>query len=187
MSKMKLTNKILSVILAVSALLTSIPIVAAANDVTKSPINENAPKTLEELRTADIAETAKLPRFDSRDYGIVNTVRDQGTSDLCWAYASVSVAETAIMKKGIADNVSLSPEKLGYFRHLRGADPLGNTAGEQTAQSGNWYNTSGDPIYAASVWSQWCGPVYADSKADIKTVYAQTPYHLITAVNIVHA
>lgn len=159
-------------------------------DVTLAPMDGNAPKTLEELRETDIDEIARLSRFDSRDYGVVTPVRDQGNSDLCWAYASVNASETSILRKGLCADMSevlFSAEKTGYFRHNRGADPLKNTQGEITENSSNWYNTSGDPEYAAAVWSQWCGPVRQGVSVDLSTVYANTAYRLTNVVHLENA
>lgn len=156
-------------------------------DVTLAPIHTDAPQTLEELRLSDSSEVAKLPRFDSRDYQIITPVKDQGSSDLCWAYASVSCSEASILRKGIDhgatnNTLSLSAENLGYARHNRGSDPLGNTKGEITGA--NWYNTSGEPGYGATVWSQWCGPVKTGVTVDLKTIYNNTDYRLENAICI---
>lgn len=45
--------------------------------------DEDAPQSIDELRAADPREIAKLPRFDSRNYGIVPPVKDQGGSNIC--------------------------------------------------------------------------------------------------------
>ncbi|MCI8980524.1 MAG: C1 family peptidase [Clostridia bacterium] len=159
-------------------------------DVTLAPMDSGAPKTLEELKQTNIEEIAKLSRFDSRDYGVVTPVKDQGSSDLCWAYSSVNASETSILRNGLCSDISevvLSPEKLGYFRHNRGADPLKNTLGEITENSSNWYNTSGNPEYGATIWSQWCGPVKQGVSADLNTVYANTAYRMVNAVHIENA
>ncbi len=176
-----------SVILSICISMLVITTLKVYADVTLAPAHADAPKTLEELRVSDLAEVAKLPRFDSRDYQIITPVKDQGSSDLCWAYASVSASEAAILRKGIdpkaANNtLSLSAENLGYARHNRGADPLGNTKGEITGA--NWYNTSGDPGYGATVWSQWCGPVKTGVSVDLKTIYDNTDYRLENAICI---
>ena len=95
------------------------------------------------LRNVDIEMLAAQPRFDSREYGIITPVRDQGNTSLCWAYSTASASETSVLRKGIdaavtAKSVFLSPQQIGYARHNRGADPLGNTSGERTPQSGEW-------------------------------------------------
>ncbi len=104
---------------------------------------------------------ANAAAYDGRNAAIITPVRDQGSSSLCWAYASVSAAEASILKSGIAhgenaETLKLSPLQLGYACHNRGADPLGNTTGESTGK--DWYYETGNSSYAPSGFSQWCGP-----------------------------
>lgn len=111
------------------------------------------------------AENDLPQKYDSRDYGIVTPVKDQGYTSLCWAYAAAGASEISVLKSGIdesvnANNLSFSPHQIGYSRHNRGADPLGNTTGEISGVS-NWQNEGGGIKYAAAMLSQWCGPVSA--------------------------
>lgn len=116
--------------------------------------------------TVSANEDVELPaRFDSRTYGIVTPVRDQGYTSLCWAYAAAGASEISVLKSGIdksvnADNLYLSPQQIGYSRHSRGADPLDNTSGENSGIS-DWSGQGGGTKYAAALLSQWCGPVSA--------------------------
>lgn len=147
--------------------------------------DKNAPQTLAELRTADPAEVAKISRFDSRNYGIVPPVKDQGYSNICWCYAAINASETSILRSGIdptatTDNLRLSPEVLAQARHNRGADPLGNTKGETTGK--DWYTASGDVSYTAPLLSQWCGPVRAGETAD--NAFEKPAYRLENAMHI---
>lgn len=124
-------------------------------------------KSPETLRNADIEALASQERFDSREYGIVTPVRDQGDTSLCWAYSVANASETSVLRKGIDTTVTarrcfLSPQQIGYARHNRGADPLGNTAGETTAESAQWAYSNGGIDYVAGLLSTWCGPVAAN-------------------------
>ena len=90
-----------------------------------------AEKTPQTLRKADISSLIKEPQFDSREYGIITPVKDQGTTSLCWAYSTVNASEASILRSGIDKNasvrsLSLLPEQIGYARWNRGADPLQN-------------------------------------------------------------
>lgn len=103
--------------------------------------------------------------FDSRNYGIVTPVRDQGYTSLCWAYAAAGASEISVLKSGTdktatADNLCFSPHQIGYSRHSRGVDPMGNTTGENSGIS-DWSNQGGGIKYAAALLSQWCGPISA--------------------------
>nr|QGT51007.1 hypothetical protein Firmicute1046_0830 [uncultured Firmicutes bacterium] len=181
--------KILSGI-AAGALIFATPTVYA--DVTLAPTHPSAPQTLAELRVSDPTEVARLPRFDSRDYGIITPVKDQKDSDLCWAYSAISASEAAILREGIdpsatKDTLSLSAEGLGYLRHNRAADPLKNTLGEITEHAANWYHTSGNSGDGATVLSQWCGPLKSDEAINMNTAYANTAYLMERAVCLENA
>lgn len=131
------------------------------------PVYADGVKTPEDLRNADIETLVAQPRFDSREYAVVTPVRDQGNTSLCWAYSAASASETSVLRKGIDAGVTartwfLSPQQIGYVRHKRGADSLGNTAGETTAQSGEWAYSDGGVTYAAGLLSTWCGPIAAN-------------------------
>lgn len=134
----------------------------------------------------DRNEIAAMPKYDSRDYGFVTPVKDQGSSNICWAYASIAASETSVLRKGsdpdaTASGLRLSPEAIAYARHNRGADPLGNTNGEYSGA--NWYTTSGDPSYSALLMSQWCGPS-PESAAVASDHYENAVYRLENAVNL---
>lgn len=122
-----------------------------------------AEKTPQTLRKADISSLIKEPQFDSREYGIITPVKDQGKTSLCWAYSTVNASEASILRSGIDKNasvrsLSLLPEQIGYARWNRGADPLQNAQNNDT-QTGDWKNKTGSTHVAASLLSQWCGPV----------------------------
>lgn len=145
-------------------------------------------ESLEQLRNADAADIAGLSKYDSRDYGIVTPVRDQKDSNLCWAYASVSASEVSILRSGIdpnatKDNLSLSPESLGYSRWYRPTDPLGNTQAVYEQEGANWYTSSGNAAYCASMMSQWCGPIDKGKPANADP-FENALYHLDNAVHI---
>lgn len=145
-------------------------------------------QTLEQLRAADAADIAELSKYDSRDYGIVTPVKDQKDSDLCWAYAAVAASEISILRSGIdanatANNLSLSPEALGYSRWYRPADPLGNAKQVYDQNGTNWYTSSGNASYCAALMSQWCGPIGIENPANAEP-FANTKYHLDNAVRI---
>ncbi len=125
-------------------------------------------KTPADLRNADITELARQPKFDSREYGIITPVKDQGYTSLCWAYATAAASEASVLRSGMAENAnnwSFSPFQIGYARHNRGTDPLNNTIGEKTNTT-DWRNSSGGTKYAAALLSQWCGPVKSDVPYD---------------------
>lgn len=142
--------------------------------------------TLEQLQNASISEIASLSEYDGRQFGIVTNVKDQGDSNLCWAYSVINASETSILRSGIdasvnSSTLSLSPEQLAYRTHNRGADPLGNSSGEYTGK--NWYSSAGNSSYGGVVFSQWCGPVLSNQSANCDP-YQNCAYRLVKAENI---
>lgn len=102
------------------------------------------------------------PTYDGRNIGVVTPVQDQGDSDLCWAYSAIGAAETSLLKSNLAEktipnSTILSPTQLGYACQNRGSDPLGNT--NEIKNDGDFRYSKGSSYYAASLFSQWCGPV----------------------------
>ncbi len=148
----------------------------------------DTPQTLEQLRQADEKDIAALSTYDSRDYGIVTPVKDQSDSNLCWAYASVAASEVSILRSGIAsnatkDNLSLSPEALGYSRYYRPADPFGNTPAVNEQGGADWYYSPGSASDCGSMMSQWCGPVDKAKPANTNP-FENALFHLNNAVHI---
>lgn len=132
------------------------------------------------------SEIYNLPSYNSQDYGIVTSVKDQGSSSLCWAYAAIAAAETSILKSGIDKNaskntLSLSPTSIGYGRYNRPADPLNNVAGE--ASGNNWLNFSGESAYAGILMSQWWGPI-SNSLSASTNAYENNSYKLKNMIKI---
>ncbi len=109
-----------------------------------------------------VAEIATRDKYDGRDYGIITPVKDQGNSNLCWAYSSMAAAEASILKSGIdktvtKDTLSLNPVAAAYRVYKREADPLGNTGGDW--QSVDYTQKAGDPLKIVKLCSMWWAPV----------------------------
>ena len=167
--------------------------VCAAEEVQRTDWSEGvvgkpdalAPQTLLELQNSLPSEVAKLPRYDSRNYGIVPPVKDQGGSNICWCYAGITASEISIHRTGIDPNANintlrLSPELLAQVRHQRGADPLNNTKGENTNQ--DWYSSPGNTAYTPALFAQWWAPVPVGGNAN--TAYENCAYRLESALHL---
>ncbi len=147
----KLTEKLLCLLLC-AAIFCGIAVSSSGSSA----------KAEEVVSSLSAEELAKMPKYDGRDYGIVTPVKDQGTTNLCWAYSSVAAAEASILKSGIdptatKDSLSLNPTAVAYRVFRRTADPLGNTGGEQ--KSGDFTQATGNPLYAAKLFSMWWAPL----------------------------
>lgn len=116
-------------------------------------------KTLSYRHLPSLEEIVSLPEYDGRDYGIITPVKDQGSTNLCWAYSSIAASEASIVRSGLKplDEVNLNPTAAAYRVNNRGNDPLGNTSGNYV--SGDFTTFTGNPSKIATIFSGWWGPV----------------------------
>lgn len=116
-------------------------------------------KTLSYKPLPSLEEIVSLPEYDGRDYGIITPVKDQGSTNLCWAYSSIAASEASIVRLGLKplDEVNLNPTAAAYRVSNRGNDPLGNTSGNYV--SGDFTTFTGNPSKIATIFSGWWGPV----------------------------
>ncbi len=85
--------------------------------------------------------------YDSRDFGYITSVKNQGTFGTCWAHAFVACAEAGMVKKGYEEDFdNYSELHLSYFYHKRN-EALGDGADDISGQHG--YFGGGNGIYAA--------------------------------------
>lgn len=116
-------------------------------------------KTLSHRTLPSLEEIVSLPEYDGRDYGIITPVKDQGSTNLCWAYSSIAASEASIVRSGLKplDEVNLNPTAAAYRVNNRAGDPLGNTSGNYV--SGDFTTFTGNPSKIATIFSGWWGPV----------------------------
>lgn len=116
-------------------------------------------KTLSYRPLPSLEEIVSLPEYDGRDYGIITPVKDQGSTNLCWAYSSIAASEASIVRSGLKplDEVNLNPTAVAYRVSNRAGDPLGNTSGNYV--SGDFTTFTGNPSKIATIFSGWWGPV----------------------------
>lgn len=136
------------------------------------------------LNSMTIDEIIAKEKYSSCDYNIVTSNLDQGSTNICWAYATASASETSILKDQIdsstKDTLRFSPTQIAYRTFNRDSDPLNNTSGVYTSDK---WNVTGNPYNTFLMLSQWCAPVSGDmpAKAD---AYENNLYRLLDAENI---
>lgn len=81
--------------------------------------------------------------YDSREEGLVTSVKNQHPFGTCWAFGMAAIMETSLLfqGKGVYD---LSEEHLSYFFSHRQNDPLGNTALDQNNVIGEYHSAGGN-------------------------------------------
>lgn len=97
--------------------------------------------------------------YDSRAYGYITPVRDQGYWGSCWAFSAIGMAEANLIRKGLAsNNIDLSELHLAYFFYHTVADPLGNTAGDSTkALLDSYLDQGGNSAFTTFALASWIG------------------------------
>lgn len=133
------------------------------------------------LNSMSVDEIARQERYNSCDYDIVTPNLDQGSTQICWAYATASASETSVLKDRLDNNTKdtlrFSPQQIAYRMHNRDKDPLNNTDG---VYANDKWNVTGSSDNTFLILSQWCAPV-AGGVAHNANAYENNLYRLLDA------
>ncbi len=105
---------------------------------------------------------AELPSYLDYRGSYVTSAKNQNPYGICWAYNTISLAETSMLLKGWDFNATdFSEFHLAYYLFNRTSDSLGLTTGDTTnVGEGETYLTNGaDNFMTALALSGWMGPV----------------------------
>ena len=157
---MERIKKLIVVILCVGMISSlNISFIYASQSNGYHPLNikiesPDVPKTVTPKRNARSLDSY----YSSSELGQVTSVKDQGNTELCWAFGITSMGETSLIKQGIAStNVDFSEKHFGYFMYNRKNDILNNTKGDKTKVSGDWRYAGGNSLLAMLSLTGWYG------------------------------
>ena len=104
------------------------------------------------------AEYNSLGVVNSVGTPIITPIKDQGYSGNCWAFAHISMAETAYIRKQDVGSVNFSEAHLAYFSwNSRTTDPNDPMCLDGMREA-DPYNLGGNVYFAGGCLARWAGP-----------------------------
>lgn len=196
--KKKCCAIVLSLVLAISMIWQSVPVLAEESnntdlDIAKEVVNsyrdidEAPPVSVSEYEGSHIPqdvidglEESFVPfGWDENSNTALPAVRNQGNIGTCWAHSVMSMIEMNLAKKGNPYE-NMSEFQSVFFMNHDWIDPLGLCSGDNfrtvdentTTLASNWYDHGGNTAYTKFMLMDWVGAV---SEKD----YENTAYNVL--------
>lgn len=149
--------------------------------------------SVEKLRQAPIEKIMEWDSYDSRKFGFVSSVKNQGQQNICWAYGALAAMETSMLREGlyIPFNITDLWLKADLFaRTTKGwfDDPLDlcdvDNPNHGTILAQNVYDVGGNMPVVSLVASRWYGVYDFTDNYNGNTVAREeyAPYRMEKAV-----
>ncbi|MCQ2416086.1 MAG: lectin like domain-containing protein [Lachnospiraceae bacterium] len=124
--------------------------------------------------------------FDARAKNWVTPAKNQTGAETCWAYSTVSLAETNMLSKSLSSGApDYNETALAYFMYNKGTlnDPLGLTLGDRAELKGKtWTNIGGNPLFSMMSLSGWKGVSNQSMTVDTSQYLTSQAYESNAAV-----
>ena len=98
-------------------------------------------------------------KYDSREYGRVTSVKNQGAFGTCWAFAAIGEAESSLLTQGLVNqDIDLSEYQFAYFFYHYAVDSLENLKNDYSrSMNGSYLMAGGNNYYSMFALSSWRG------------------------------
>ena len=120
-------------------------------------------------------------RYDSREKGVVTSVKNQNPWESCWSFATMAALESSLIRQGLYTDIDLSEYHLIDHTFFGVEDPLGGTAEDSVQFNGTHgqaMNGGGNVLVAYHALTNWIGAVeesrarYPGGEAEIEALPA---------------
>ena len=152
-------------------------------DIVKGSVSQSA-SGARLLKAGDSGSTVPV-RFDAREENWVTQVKKQ-EGETCWAYSTVSLAETNTLQKSSSETPDYNEKALAYFMYNDGTlnDPLGLTLGDRAELKNgrSWTTIGGNPLFSMMSLSGWKGVSDQSMTVDTTTYLTSQAYESNAAV-----
>lgn len=105
------------------------------------------------------AATVLPSSYDARDSGVITSVKSQGSTGCCWAFATMASLEADAVSKGFktTSNADFSEAHLAWFTYADPTVTTDPTYGDNHNVTSNAYLYGGNWLLAAATLAKWSG------------------------------
>ena len=111
------------------------------DEMPAAPLRDSGTDDVPLLRASDIPNY-----YDSREHGVVTSVKNQGSYATCWSFASMAALESSLLSQNKAVNPDLSEMHYIRYAYFNISDPLDGTVNDTITFSGSDYMGQGGNV-----------------------------------------